>query len=111
MDKYAIVALVFIFCIGLIAYTQMGSQSLKAPKSFKDRVQQAFPNFKIIEKYNNIVICEMNHRNEPEELISIRLDANQQKNIRIYGRTMIATYPKEPSAREMKKDFAAHLNT
>lgn len=109
MDKYMIVAIVIILCIVLVVYTQIGGGASSSNKKFKDIVQNAFPKFKIIEKYKTLTICEMNHRNELDELIFIRIDPNQQKNIRLHGRMMIATYPKEPSTRQMKKDFSQHL--
>ena len=108
MDKYAVAAIVFVLCIVLIIYTQMNDSS-STGKSFKQIVQNAFPKFKIIEKHETIMICEINHRNEPEELVFVRVDPNQQKNIRFSGRMMIVTYPKQPSVREMKKDLSKHL--
>lgn len=55
------------------------------------------------------MICEMNHRNEPDELVFIRIDPNQKKNIRNFGRRVTFTYPKQPSIGEMRKDFAPYL--
>ncbi|WP_353682205.1 hypothetical protein [Acinetobacter sp. ANC 4862] len=51
----------------------------------------------------------MNHRNEPDELVFIRIDPNQKKNIRNFGRRVTFTYPKQPSIGEMRKDFAPYL--
>ncbi|MBK5646526.1 MAG: hypothetical protein I4N51_05015, partial [Acinetobacter sp.] len=48
-------------------------------------------------------------RNEPEELVFIRIDPAQKKNLRISGRMLIATYPKAPSVREMRKDFKDYV--
>jgi len=56
------------------------------------------------------MICEINHRNEPEELVFIRIDPAQKKNLRISGRMLIATYPKAPSVREMRKDFKNYVS-
>ena len=108
MDKYTIVLVVVLLCIALIMYTQMDEGSSKN-KSLKQIVQNTFPQFSVIERNGTIMICEINHRNEPEELVFIRIDPNQQKNIRFSGRMLIATYPKQPSIREMKKDFVQHL--
>ncbi len=33
----------------------------------------------------------------------------QKKNLRISGRMLIATYPKAPSVREMRKDFKDYV--
>ncbi|WP_163124225.1 hypothetical protein [Acinetobacter portensis] len=108
MDKYTIVLVVVLLCIALIMYTQMDGSSSKN-KSFKQIVQSAFPKFSVIERNRTIMICEINHRNEPDELVFIRIDPNQKKNIRFSGRMLIATYPKQPSVSEMKKDFTHHL--
>ncbi|WOE32075.1 MULTISPECIES: hypothetical protein [unclassified Acinetobacter] len=109
MDKYLIVLMVVIFCIFLIIYTQRSQQNSAEPKQFKQRVLKAFPEFSVVEKYNNIIISKLNQQHQLQELVTIRIDANQQKNIRLYGGMMIATYPKPPSIREMKKDFTLHL--
>ena len=109
MDKYVIAAVVVLMCIGPVMYTQKDDISSKN-KSFKQIIQDAFPKFSVIERSSAVIICEVNHRNEYEELVFIRIDPNQQKNIRFSGRTLIATYSKQPSLREMKKDFAQHLN-
>lgn len=109
MDKYFIVILVVVFCIILVIYTQKSESSSSKAKNLKDKVQHAFPNFKVIEKVNTIVVSGMNSRNESEEFVTIRVDENQEKNIRIYGNMMIVTYTKEPSEKEMKKDILQHL--
>jgi hypothetical protein len=54
-------------------------------------------------------VLQINHRNEPEELVFIRIDPAQKKNLRISGRMLIATYPKAPSVREMRKDFKDYV--
>lgn len=108
MDKYAIVLLVVLLCIALIMYTQMDGDSSKK-QSFKQIIQNTFPQFSVIERNGTMMICEIDHRNELDELVFIRIDSNQQKNIRFSGRILIATYPKQPSVREMKKDFVQHL--
>lgn len=76
----------------------------------KDLVQKTFPKYKIIEKHQTIMICEINHRNEPDELVFIRINPYQQKSLRQSGRMLIADYPYKPSAKEMKRDFARNLN-
>jgi hypothetical protein len=108
MDKYTIVLVVFLLCVALVYYTQVNGD-ISSKGSFRNIVQGAFPKFTVIEKTHTIMICEINHRNEPEELVFIRIDANQPKNIRYTGRMMIVTYPKQPSARELKKDISSHL--
>ena len=111
MDKYLVVAIVIAICIVMVIYTQRGgsSSSRSGNISFKDIVQKEFMKYKVIERTQTIMICEMNHRNEPDELVLIRIDSNQKKNIRKFGRRVTFTYPKQPSIGEMRKDFAPYL--
>lgn len=76
---------------------------------FKSLVRKTFPKYKIIEKHGTVMICEINHRNEPDELVFIRIRPNQQKNIKKSGRMLIVDYPKTPTSTEMKADFKDHL--
>jgi hypothetical protein len=69
-----------------------------------------FGKYKVIEKNQTIMICEINHRNELDELVFIRIDPNQKKNIRSFGRRVTFTYSKQPSVREMRQDFAQYLS-
>lgn len=108
MEKYLVVAIVVVICILLVIYTQ-STDSGSANKSFKEIVQKEFPQYKVIEKNQTIMICEINHRNQPDELIFIRIDPNQKKNVRSFGRRVTFTYSKQPSVREMRKDFAPYL--
>ncbi|TCB52366.1 hypothetical protein E0H80_00375 [Acinetobacter sp. ANC 4779] len=107
MDKYLVVAVVIIICIVMVIYTQRGESSSK--RLFKDIVQKEFIQYKVIERNQTILICEMNPRNEPEELVLIRIDPNQKKNMRSFGRRVTFTYPKQPSIADMRKDFAPYL--
>lgn len=111
MDKYLVVAIVIAICIVMVIYTQRGgsSSSRSGNTSFKDIVQKEFMKYKVIERNQTIMICEINHRNEPDELVLIRIDPNQKKNIRNFGRRVTFTYPKQPSIGEMRKDFAQYL--
>lgn len=64
----------------------------------------------MIERNENIVICkEIENSRVDEELMLIRIDPNQQKNLRTIGKMLIATYSKAPSIREIKKDGAPYL--
>ena len=78
--------------------------------SLKDLVKKTFPKYKIIEKNQTIMICEINHRNEPDELVFIKINANEKKTIKKSGRMLIANYPNEPTSKEMKIDFGKYLN-
>lgn len=108
MDQYVVVALVVVVCILLVIDTQR-VDSTSSQRSFKQKVQNAFGPYKVIEKNQSIMICEINPGNELDELIVIRIDSNQKKNMRTFGRRVTFTYPKQPSLREMRKDFAAYL--
>ena len=115
MDKYLVVAIVIAICIVIVIYTQRGESSSRSGNtSFKDIVQKEFMKYKVIERNQTIMICEINHReinhrNEPDELVLIRIDPNQKKNIRNFGRRVTFTYPKQPSIGEMRNDFASYL--
>lgn len=75
----------------------------------KELVKNTFPKYKIIEKHQTIMICEIDHRNEPDELVFIRISPNQRKNIKKSGRMLICDYPQNPTAKEMLSDFRGHL--
>ena len=109
MDKYLVVAIVVIVCIGIVIYTQR-ADAASTSRSFKDIVQKEFGKYKVIEKNQIIMICEINHRNELDELVFIQIDPNQKKNIRSFGRRVTFTYSKQPSVREMRQDFAQYLS-
>lgn len=109
MEKYFIVGLVALILIVEVWYTQVSSGENKDPNTLKQSLQKAFPQYSVIEKNGTIMICEINHRNEPDELVFIRVDRNQEKNVRMFGRRATITYKKPPSLREIKKDVAAYL--
>ena len=111
MDKYLIIVIVLVACILMIVYTQMEIKPKTDPLSLKDMLQKEFPMYKIVERNQNIIICkEIPNQRVDEELVLIRIDPNQQKNLRNSGKMLIATYAKQPSLREIKKDTAAYLN-
>ncbi len=72
-------------------------------------MQKEFSQYHVIERNQTIMICEVSEGHQPDELILIRIDPNQKKNMRNFGRRMTFTYPKQPSLREMRKDFAPYL--
>ena len=76
-------------------------------KSFKEIVKQTFPEYIIMEKNKQIMICEYNHRNEPDERVFIRIGG--KKKIEKSGRFIIAIYPTQPSSKELKKDLGKFL--
>lgn len=109
-EKYLVVAIVFAACILMIIYTQRDHSKSKKKLSLKEKIQQEFPQYKVIERNENIVICkEIENSRVDEELMLIRVDPNQQKNLRTIGKMLIATYSKAPSIREIKKDGAPYL--
>lgn len=99
-----------ILLIALILIFTKIKASKKKNQTFKELVKKTFPKYRIIEKNQAIMICEINHRNEPDELVFIRINPNQKKNIKKSGRMLIANYAKSPNAKEMKTDFGRHLN-
>lgn len=103
-----VVGLVCLGCILLLIYTQY-SPKANDPKSLKQKLQKVFPQFKVIEKHGTVMICEISHRNEPEELVFIRVDHQQKKSIRPFGRRVTLTYTNYPSVREIKKDAMLFL--
>lgn len=96
------------YAIIKIEKTQKQGSNSKLP--LKELVKKTFPKYKIIEKHQTVMICEINHRNEPEELVFIRITPNQQKSIKKSGRILIADYPYIPTAKQLKLDFGQHLN-
>lgn len=110
MDKYLVVVVVLLACILIVIYTQKVPSTQEKNESLKFKLQKAFPKYKVIERSNAWMICEINHRQELNELVIIRIDENQKKNIRQYGRTVMLTYPHLPKLNTLKKDIAQYLN-
>ena len=108
MEIALIIVLILLITLFFIK-KQKAPKVINNSKNFKELVRNTFPKYRIIEKNQMIMICEYNHRNEPEELVFIRIDASQKKKMHYSGRMLIADYPYMPSAREMKSDFARHL--
>jgi hypothetical protein len=101
-----------VLLIGLILIVKkMGKEkAIKTEKlPLKEVVKKTFPKYKIIEKHQTIMICEINHRDEPDELVFIRIKPNEAKNIKKSGRMLICDYPQNPTAQEMLSDFRGHL--
>lgn len=109
MDKYIWVGIVLVLCLLLVIYTQLGSDHSSSGKTLKQKLQKEFPTHQIIEKSDTLIICAINAHNEPEELVVIRVDSTQKKNIRTFGRRATLTYPKQPSIKEIKKDAVPYL--
>ena len=104
-----------ILIISLIAIIRIKNKNSNSQKQFtkkplRELVKETFPKYKIIEKSGTIMICEINHRNEPDELVFIRINPNGTKKIKQSGRMLIADYPFAPSKKELKTDFGRHLN-
>ncbi|ENU59774.1 hypothetical protein [Acinetobacter guillouiae] len=78
-------------------------------RNLKELVKKTFPKHTIIEKFGTVMICEINHRNEPDELVFIRINPSRKKNINKTGRRLNAEYPAIPTAKELKIDFGNHL--
>lgn len=109
LDKYIVVVVVVLVCILLVIYTQR-AEFKATPTSLKERLQKQYTQYKVIERHHHLLICEIGLHDQLEELIVIRIDPNQTKNMRSFGRTVTFTYAKSPSLREMRKDFAPYLS-
>lgn len=110
MEKYLIVAIVLVACILLVIYTQIDHSKSSKKLSLKEKIQQEFPQYKVIERNENIVICKpIAGSRIDDELALIRIDPNQNKNLRTVGKMLIATYSKQPSLREIRKDVADYV--
>ena len=108
------ILIVLILLVGTIAIlfiikNQKGHNIKKKNISLKELVKETFPKYKIIEKHQTIMICEINHRNEPDELVFIRINSNKPKSIKYSGRMMIIDYPFKPNSKELKIDINKHL--
>ncbi|MDU2408678.1 MAG: hypothetical protein E7D55_10755 [Acinetobacter junii] len=69
-------------------------------------VKKEFSEFKIFEKHGQVLICDIkNVRKEPDEIVFIRIEADNFKKLEVKGRFMVATYPRVPTGKEMRKDF------
>ena len=103
-----ILVLALISAILIIGFIIFKSKKTK-PNNLKDLVKKTFPKHIIIEKFGTVMICEINHRNEPDELVFIRINPSRKKKINKTGRRLNAEYPAVPTARELKIDFGNHL--
>lgn len=79
-------------------------QESSKKQSFKEIVADTFPKYKVTEKNGQTIIYEINHRNEPDELVYIRL-GQEKKEIKLSGRILIAQYAQQPTPAEMRRDF------
>ena len=73
--------------------------------SLKEAIQREFGRFSIKERNGQILICEIDHRGEFNELIFVRFEMNCEKRIENKGRFIVAKYGYVPSGGEMRKDF------
>lgn len=81
---------------------------MKKDESLEMIVKKSFPKYLIINKFGTIMICEINHRNEPDELIFIK--TGTPKSIKREGRRIVASYPQKPTKNELKNDLRKYLN-
>ncbi|MBJ8554830.1 hypothetical protein I9189_010780 [Acinetobacter bereziniae] len=110
MDIAILILLIIGFTAILLIISKNRKQPIKSKKlNLKELAKKTFPKYKIIEKHGTVMICEINHRNEPDELVFIRIEPNKQKSINQFGRRFKAEYPAIPTARELKADFSKHL--
>ena len=111
-------------CIGLILFVvaliclrkrkaSISSIQIKnavdSKKIFMQLLKSSFPKYKILQRNDVYLICEINHRDEFEEIVFIRIRPDQIKKIQYKGRMLEANYPQFPSKSEMRKDFKLYL--
>ncbi|WP_151793071.1 hypothetical protein [Acinetobacter seifertii] len=82
-------------------------KSKKEKLTLKEKVKKIYPKHTIIEKFGTVMICEINHRNEPDELAFIRI--GQKKKIEKTGRRIAIEYPSQPSINDLKKDLKKYI--
>ena len=78
MDKYLLALVVDCMAYLLVIYTQLAPSGGKK-KILSKSYSRHFSRYKVIEKLHHYMICEINHRNEPEELVFIRIDPAKRK--------------------------------
>jgi hypothetical protein len=83
--------------------------AIDSKKAFIKLLKASFPKYKILHRNDAYMICEINHRDEFEEIVFIRIRPNQLKKIHRRGRILEANYSQFPSKSEMRKDFNQHL--
>lgn len=101
-------ALLLLLIIGIAIGYFIYKRKIQTNKSLKEIVKSTFPKYTIIEKFNTVMICEINHRNEPDELIFIR--TGEPKRIKKEGRRITVTYPQKPTINQLKKDLGKYLS-
>lgn len=77
----------------------------KKSLTLKDIAKKTYPKHIIIDKFDTIMICEINHRNEPDELAFLRLNPNKAKTIKKEGRRLKVEYQRIPTSTELKRDL------
>lgn len=112
-----IIVIILIFCIFLFLINLGRTKPAKkrqaqiqvAPYNFFQILKNTYPNYHILKRNDAFMICEINHRNEPDELVIIRVNPKAPKQIRSLGRLLAVNYSRYPSVKEMQKDFQGHL--
>lgn len=100
-------ALLLLLIIGIAFGYFIYKKNTEGNESLKVTAKKAFPKYTIIEKFDTVMICEINHRNEPDELVFIRIGST--KKITKEGRRITAIYPKKPTGKILKQDLNKYL--
>ena len=106
------IGLILIICIATF-YFVVRKKDKKEPNkniNLKELVRKTFPKYRTVEKNGIIMICEINHRNELDELVFIRVSPSYSKKIKKSGRMLIIDYPRKPTRQELKIDIGKHLD-
>ena len=104
--------LILIICLAALYFVLRKKNKIEPNKNtnLKEIVRKTFPKYRTVSKNGMIMICEINHRNELDELVFIRISPYSSKNIKQSGRMLIVDYPKNPTVQELKRDIGRHLN-
>ncbi|WP_414659852.1 hypothetical protein ACMHYC_09205 [Acinetobacter courvalinii] len=99
-----LLGLVVVICIiAIVVISKKNDEKL----TLKEKIKKIYPKHTIIEKFGTVMICEINHRNEPDELAFIRIGT--RKKIEKEGRRIIIEYPTQPKLRELKQDLKRYI--
>lgn len=121
--KLLIILFVVVICGLIVVWTQREPNKAKGKRqskitlgkaltlgNLKTEAEKEFKRLSIKERNGQILICEIDHRGEFNELVFVRLNTSSPKRVENKGRFLVASYPYIPSGAEMRKDFGSILN-
>lgn len=120
--KLLMILFVVVICGLIVVWTQREPNKTKGKRqskitgkaltlgNLKTEAEKEFKRLSIKERNGQILICEIDHRGEFNELVFVRLNTSSPKRVENKGRFLVASYPYIPSGAEMRKDFGSILN-